>query len=45
MSGFVRKEKLIDLSIIHLREAGEGCGVDKGDFQSNERGQSRWSFR
>ena len=34
-SGFVREEKLVDLSIVHLREMGKGCGIDKGNLQSN----------
>ena len=41
---FVREEKLVYLSIIHLRETGEGCGIDEGNFWSNEGGWSRQSF-
>ena len=37
---FVGKEELVDLSIIHLGEVGEGCYIDKGNFQRNE-----WSWR
>ena len=42
--GFVREEKLADLSIVYLRETGESCSIDKRNFQSNERGQSRQRF-
>ena len=28
----VREEELVDLSIIHLGEMGEGCCIDKGNF-------------
>ena len=41
---FVREEKLEDLSIVHLREIGEGCGVDEGNLQSNQQGWRGWSF-
>ena len=34
-SRFVGEEKLEDLSIVHLRETGEGCGIDKGNLRSN----------
>ena len=44
-SGFVGEEKLIDLSVIHLRETGKGCDVDERDFWRNKGGQRRWSFR
>ena len=27
---------MVDLSIIHLREMGESCGVDEGNFRSNQ---------
>ena len=38
-SGFVREEKLLDLSIVHLREMGKGCSIDEGNLQSNQQGQ------
>ena len=44
-SGFVREEKLVDLSVVHLREMGKSCGIDEGNLQSNESGWSGWSFR
>ena len=44
-SGFVREEELVDLSIIHLRETGKGCGIDKGNLWSNQRGWRGQSFR
>ena len=28
----VKNKKLVDLVIIHFRETGEGCCIDKGDF-------------
>ena len=43
--GFVREEKLVDLSIVHLREMGKSCGIDEGNLWSNKWGQSRWRFR
>ena len=43
-SGFVREKELVDLSIVHLREMGEGSGVDEGNLWSNQRGQRGWSF-
>ena len=30
-SGLVRKKELVDLVIVHFRETGEGCCVDKGN--------------
>ena len=39
-SGSVGEEKLVDLSIVHLRETGKGCGVDEGYLQSNQ-----WGWR
>ena len=43
-SGFVREEELVDLSIVHLRETGEGCSIDEGNLQSNQWDQRGWSF-
>ena len=37
-SRFVREEKLVDLSVVHLRETGECCGIDKGNLQRNQQG-------
>ena len=31
-SGFVGEEKLVDLSVIHLREMGKSYGVDEGNL-------------
>ena len=36
----VGKEELVDLVIVHLREMGEGCCVDEGNFWSNEQSWS-----
>ena len=38
----VGKEELVDLIIVHFRETGKSCCVDKGNFWSNERS---WSWR
>ena len=40
-SGLVGKKELVDLVIVHFREMGKGCCVDKGNFWSNEQSQSR----
>ena len=38
-SGLVGKKELVDLVIVHFREMGEGCCIDKGNLWSNE-----WSW-
>ena len=43
-SEFVGEEELVDLSVIHLREMGESCGIDEGNLQSNQQGQRGQSF-
>ena len=35
-SSLVGKKELVDLVIIHFRETGEGCCIDKGDLRSNK---------
>ena len=40
--GFVKEKELVDLSIIHLGEMGQGCCIDKLNLWSNKQGQSRW---
>ena len=44
-SRFVGEEELVDLSIVHPREMGKSCGIDKGNLWSNQQGQRGQSFR
>ena len=39
MGSLVRKKELVDLSIVHLGEMGEGCCIDEGNFWSNKQSQ------
>ena len=36
----VGKEELVDLVIVHFREMGKSCCIDKGNFRSNKQSQS-----
>ena len=35
--GLVRKEELVDLVIVHFREMGKSCCINKGNFRATSR--------